>query len=293
VGVDDHGPAVGRTSRMVKVPTGLAMRQSSPTPTSRDYWFAPASRHLVDSAETVAWDGQQSAAAARDPRLRQCWICGGPALALTALLSSRSRTAGCALRPRPGVWRQPARTLPCPREEQREVVGGTRLVGGAAARTSASACARTGAGNTLAGSPENLLVEVGHEGGGGATGGPVLDACRAERVALHTSGDLASTEARRLLTADGGLDRVGPDSRLPPEGLGMSRSAVVLVPPGGRRGVGGRGWAAGGAGAGPGELRRADELDQDRGRRRWQSGTLLSGVRTRRRSRRRSERSER
>jgi hypothetical protein len=104
--------------------------------------------------------------------------------------------------------------------------------------------------------------------------------------------ELASTEARRLLTAGGGLDRVGPDSRLPTEGLGMSGSAVAFARPGGRRGVGGRAWAAGGAGAGPGERHRAYKLDQHRDRRRWRSETLLSDVCTRHRSRRRTERSE-
>lgn len=185
-----------------------------------------------------------------------------------------------------------ARTLPCAQEERRGVVGGTRLVGGAAARTSAPACARTGAGSALAGSPENLLVEVGHDGAWGAITGPVPDACRAGRAALHMSGELASTEARRLLTAGGGLDRVGPDSRLPTEGLGMSGSAVAFARPGGRRGVGGRAWPAGGAGAGPGERHRAYKLDQHRDRRRWRSETLLSDVCTRHRSRRRTERSE-
>jgi hypothetical protein len=127
-------------------------------------------------------------------------------------------------------------------------------------------------------------------GAWGATTGPVPNACPAGRAALHMSGELASTEARRLLTADGALDRVGPDSRLPTEGLGMSGSAATLARPGGRRG--GRAWAAGGAGAGPGERHRAYKLDQHRDRRRWRSETLLSDVCTRHRSRRRTERSE-
>jgi hypothetical protein len=44
--------------------------------------------------ETVAWDGQQSAAAARDPRLRQCWICGGEA---SATLCPAASLHGCGL----------------------------------------------------------------------------------------------------------------------------------------------------------------------------------------------------
>jgi hypothetical protein len=203
--------------------------------------------------------------------------------------TSRSRTAGCALHPQTGSL-APARA-----HSPLSMGGAARGRGRHASRwrrcrADLGSRMRTGAGSTLAGSLKpgrgRSRPRLGRDRWA------VPDACPAERAALHTSGELASTEARRLLTADGALDRVGPDSRLPTEGLGMSGSAATLARPGGRRGVGGRAWAAGGAGAGPGERHRAYKLDQHRDRRRWRSETLLSDVCTRQRSRRRTKRSE-